>query len=67
MGPTQAGSNPDGFGPVGGFINPGGAEASFTVPDVASPGTIHIILEVTDNGAPSLYSYRWVVVRAGPR
>jgi len=36
--------------------------ASFKVPSVNTPGTIHIILEVTDNGNPNLTNYRRLVV-----
>ncbi len=41
--------------------------ASFTVPASATPGsTIHMILDVTDNGTPPLSSYARVVVTVGP-
>jgi len=36
--------------------------AGFTAPSVMSPATIHIILEVTDNGHPNLTSYRRLVL-----
>jgi len=42
------------------------SEASFVAPQVKQPGTIHVILEVKDNGEPSLYSYRRVVVTVSP-
>jgi hypothetical protein len=36
--------------------------ATFTVPSDAQPGqTIHLILEVTDDGAPALTSYQRVI------
>jgi len=37
-------------------------KASFTFPEDAKGKTIHIILEVSDNGAPSLTRYRRVIV-----
>ena len=36
--------------------------ASFKVPSVNTPATIHIILEVTDNGKPNMTGYRRLVV-----
>ncbi len=39
---------------------------SFTAPDVEQPETIHIILEVTDDGKPALTRYRRVVVTVLP-
>jgi hypothetical protein len=41
-------------------------ESHFTAPKVTSPRTIHIILEVHDDGKPSLYSYRRVIVTVKP-
>jgi hypothetical protein len=38
------------------------AEASFVVPGAEKDGTLHVILEVRDNGEPELYSYRRVIV-----
>jgi hypothetical protein len=32
------------------------------IPDYARNGTLHFVLEVTDNGDPTLYSYRRVIV-----
>ncbi|HUV64961.1 MAG TPA: nucleoside hydrolase-like domain-containing protein [Sedimentisphaerales bacterium] len=40
--------------------------ASFTAPSVGSSQTVHIILEVTDNGRPNLTSYRRLVVTVEP-
>jgi len=37
-------------------------KAYFIAPKVKSPCTIHIILEVKDNGNPNLYSYRRIIV-----
>jgi hypothetical protein len=37
-------------------------EASFVAPTVKQASTIHVILEVKDNGDPGLYSYRRVVI-----
>ena len=39
---------------------------SFTVPEVEEPCTIHIILEVRDNGSPSLVSYRRLIFTLSP-
>jgi hypothetical protein len=41
-------------------------QARFIAPIVKSPGTIHIILEVKDDGEPSLVSYRRVIVNIKP-
>jgi hypothetical protein len=38
----------------------------FTAPEVISPRTIHIIMEVHDNGEPSLYSYRRIIITVEP-
>jgi hypothetical protein len=43
------------------------AVASIVVPDVEKPETIHFIVEVTDNGTPSLTRYQRVIVVALPR
>ncbi len=40
--------------------------ASFSAPEVDAPTTIHIILTVTDDGEPSLYSYRRIIVSVTP-
>jgi Cellulose-binding Sde182, nucleoside hydrolase-like domain/Cellulose-binding protein Sde0182, C-terminal domain len=40
--------------------------AGFTAPSVDSPKTIHIILELTDNGRPPLTSYRRLIVTVDP-
>ena len=42
-------------------------KASFMAPSVQEPETIHIVLEVKDNGKPCLYNYRRVVVEILPR
>ena len=39
------------------------AEATITVPKAASGRTIHVILEVTDDGAPPLTAYRRVILK----
>lgn len=49
-----------------GMNNPDGKKCSFTVPAVDSVRTIHIILEVTDNGIPNLTAYRRLVVTVEP-
>jgi hypothetical protein len=41
-------------------------DASFVAPSVEAPATLHIILAVTDDGSPSLTSYRRVVVTISP-
>ncbi|MHC4629250.1 MAG: DUF1593 domain-containing protein, partial [Planctomycetota bacterium] len=40
--------------------------AEFKAPSVSIPATVHIILEVTDNGVPNLTSYRRSVVKFDP-
>lgn len=42
------------------------SEAWFTAPQVAKPETMHIILAVTDQGAPPLTRYRRVIVTVFP-
>jgi hypothetical protein len=43
------------------------AKASFVVPSkFGRPGTMHIILAVTDNGTPALTRYRRVIVKVLP-
>jgi hypothetical protein len=42
--------------------NSNAAEAYFVAPQVKEPNTLHIILQVKDDGRPSLYSYRRVIV-----
>ncbi|MEH3108424.1 MAG: DUF1593 domain-containing protein [Sphingomonas fennica] len=42
------------------------ATATFTAPRVTEPTTYHIILEVTDDGAPALTSYRRALVTVTP-
>jgi hypothetical protein len=39
---------------------------SFTAPKVSKPETIHIILEVSDNGSPALKSYQRVIITVVP-
>ncbi|MEX2232909.1 MAG: DUF1593 domain-containing protein [Cyclobacteriaceae bacterium] len=43
-----------------------GRVAFFTAPTVPSPQTIHIVLEVTDNGKPALTSYKRFIVLVKP-
>ena len=38
------------------------AEAYFVAPQVDGPRSLHVILEVKDDGTPCLYSYRRVVI-----
>ena len=42
------------------------AQASFVAPGVSEPQTIHLILEVTDNGTPALKGYQRVIVTVNP-
>lgn len=39
-----------------------GASAQFTLPSAKKPGTIHVILEVRDDGSPAMFAYRRVIV-----
>lgn len=39
---------------------------TFVAPKVKKPGTVHVILELTDDGFPRLYSYRRAVVTVQP-
>jgi hypothetical protein len=41
-------------------------KATLRMPEAASSKTIHVILEVRDNGNPSLYSYRRIVLTIQP-
>jgi hypothetical protein len=41
-------------------------DASFTLTKATKPGTIHIILEVTDNGKPALTRYKRVIITVIP-
>jgi len=38
----------------------------FTPPRLSTPASLHVVLEVTDTGAPALYSYRRAVVKVTP-
>lgn len=40
--------------------------AQIAAPEVSSPETIHVILEITDDGTPSLFAYRRVVLSIQP-
>jgi len=47
--------------------NAGSIKASFTIPaKIARPGTMHIVLAVTDQGKPALTRYRRVIVDIRP-
>jgi len=37
-------------------------QAYFTAPQVDEPKSLHVILEVRDDGQPPLYSYRRIIV-----
>jgi hypothetical protein len=43
-----------------------GASTSLTLPQVTEPATVHVILEVRDDGTPRLWAYRRVVVTVRP-
>ena len=42
------------------------AKAALTIPASAAGTTLHVILEVTDNGTPALTAYRRVIVTIEP-
>ena len=42
------------------------AQANFVAPNVTEPKTVHIILEVCDNGTPALKGYQRVIVTVNP-
>jgi hypothetical protein len=39
----------------------------FVAPDVAAPRTLHVVLEVTDDGRPALTAYRRAIITIEPR
>ncbi len=41
-------------------------KASLIAPEVKEPATIHVILQVRDNGTPSLFAYRRAVITVAP-
>jgi hypothetical protein len=43
-----------------------GPATSFTAPEVKEPRTLHVILEIKDNGKPPLVSYRRAVIEVKP-
>lgn len=47
-------------------FNTTGEAASFVAPVVKQPQTIHVILQLTDSGSPSLFAYRRAVVSVTP-
>lgn len=48
------------------LTNPGKSKINFLAPIVSKPKTIHIILEVKDNGSPSLTAFARVIVTVIP-
>jgi len=42
------------------------AQASFIAPSVTTSATVHVVLEVKDNGSPALTNFRRVVVQVDP-
>jgi hypothetical protein len=57
-------SNPDGPPQPPARLTLTGETSPKAVATLKVPGTAHVILEVTDNGTPSLTSYRRVIVRS---
>ncbi len=45
----------------------GDGQVRFVAPDVNHPATVHLILEVKDDGVPALVAYRRVIVNVLPR
>jgi len=43
-----------------------GNSVTFTSPSVSSPQTLHVIVEVTDNGAPALTRYKRFIISVSP-
>ncbi len=43
-----------------------GETTGFTAPEVRAPSTIHVILEVADEGSPRLFDYRRAIVTVKP-
>jgi hypothetical protein len=41
-------------------------ECSFVAPRVTAPATVHVILELRDNGDPQLYAFRRAVITVSP-
>lgn len=48
------------------FATPDAMATQVALPTVTAPATLHIILEVSDHGAPALASYRRVIVDVHP-
>lgn len=57
---------PGSFGGLVSISDSASRDASFIAPRVSAPKTIHVILTVMDDGRPSLYSYRRIVVTVKP-
>ncbi len=49
------------------IANPLNTKAGFIAPKVDGQKTIHVILEVTDNGTPTLVSYKRIIITVMPR
>jgi len=43
-----------------------GSETTFIAPQVSSPSTLHVILELRDDGEPSLFAFRRAVITVMP-
>ena len=54
-------------GPLPTLNSAASAQASFVAPNVDSSQTIHLILEVTDQGTPPLTRYRRLIVTVDPK
>ena len=48
------------------ILNARNSLTSFVAPEVRKPETIHLLLKVTDNGSPSLCSYRRLIITVLP-
>ena len=48
-------------------LTPTGAlTAQVTLPGAAKPGTLHVILQAEDDGTPTLYAYRRIIIQVNP-
>jgi hypothetical protein len=44
----------------------GGLTTEVVLPATTTPGTVHVILQAEDNGAPRLFAYRRIVIDVTP-
>ncbi|MFB9133818.1 nucleoside hydrolase-like domain-containing protein [Vibrio olivae] len=54
------------FGPKIELSSTNQADTSFVAPKVDKPTPFHVIIEVSDEGTPSLYSYRRAIITVSP-